>query len=158
MMRERHVAVNTLHWRPGPRTPIFVSESNRKWRPDVIRSKQRSISTRVPAWRGNGALLAAVAGLVLTISSPVLAQSLPAPIAGAETPSGDAGAPAREANIYDHRDHQPTEAEVGAAEAAAGIREPSSASRADVEKDVEDLLNQADRLDQQAEEQDQGRL
>ena len=51
----------------------------------------------------------------------------------------------------------PTGSATTAAESAAGIRQPSSASTAYVEKDVEDLLNQADRLDQQAEEQDQGR-
>jgi hypothetical protein len=120
----------------------------------MIPSTQRSISTRVPAWRTNGTLLAAVAGLVLMTASPVLAQSLPAPITGAEMPGG---APAREGNIYDHRDHQPREAEVGAAEADAGIGQPS-ASTADVEKEVEDLLKEGERLDRQSEEQDQGRL
>jgi hypothetical protein len=65
--------------------------------------------------------------------------------------------PAREGNIYDHQDHQPTAAEVGASESVAGITAPSPASTAAVEREVEDLLRQADTLDRQSEEQDEGR-
>jgi hypothetical protein len=88
-----------------------------------------------------------VATLVLTASLPALAQSDSTP--GAPAP------PAREGNIYDHRDHQPTEGEVGAAERAAGTGSSSSDTRQQVEDDVRRLLQQTDRLDKQSEQQEQ---
>jgi len=94
--------------------------------------------------------MVAVAGLVLMAPAPLLAQTSAAPIGGALSPGGDRNTPAREANIYDHQDHQPTAAEVGATM-------PSPASTAAVEQEVEDLLKQADMLDRQSEEQDEGR-
>lgn len=102
---------------------------------DRNNSPQASSSTR----------LAAVAALVLAASSPSVAQNALAPGAGAVPP-------AREGNIYDHRDHQPTQAEVGGAEAAAGIGAPSSESQTQVEKEVKALLKRTDQLDQQSEE------
>jgi hypothetical protein len=123
----------------------------------VIRLSKRSVSTRGPTWCDKGAVVAAVAGLVLMASSPLLAQPNTAPVSGASSPAGDGNTPAREGNIYDYRIHQPTAAEVSDAELAAGIGPPTSASTAEVEKEVEDLLNQADRLDRQSEEQDEGR-
>jgi hypothetical protein len=89
--------------------------------------------------------LAAVAALVLAASSPSLAQNAPPP--GAE-----AVPPMREGNVYDHRDHQPTQAEVGAAEAADGIGAASPGSEKQVEKEVKALLKQTDELDKQSEE------
>jgi hypothetical protein len=86
--------------------------------------------------------------VVLTAASPALAQSDP--------PSGGGTAPpTREGNIYDHRDHQPTEAEVRAAERAGGTASPSSDTKRQVEDEVRQLLQQTDRLDKQSEQQDQ---
>ena len=79
---------------------------------------------------------------------PALAQSNP-------TPGGAAAPPAREGNIYDHKDHQPTEAEVRAAERAAGTESPSSGTKRQVEDEVDELLQQTDRLDKQSEQQEQ---
>jgi hypothetical protein len=89
--------------------------------------------------------LAAVAALVLAASSPALAQSAPAPDAGAMPP-------AREGNIYDHRDHQPTQAEIDRAEAAAGIGAPSRESQKQVEKEVRALEKRTDELDKASDE------
>ncbi len=86
--------------------------------------------------------------LVLAVSSPALAQS------GAAS-GGGAAPPAREGNIYDHKDHQPTEADVRAAEGAAGTESPSSGAKRQVEDEVKALLQQTDRLDKQSEQQDQ---
>jgi hypothetical protein len=102
---------------------------------DANKSPQASSSTR----------LAAVAALVLAASSPSLAQNAPTPGAGAVPP-------AREGNIYDHRDHQPTQAEVVGAEAAAGIGAPSPESQTQVKNEVKALLKQTDQLDRQSEE------
>lgn len=88
-------------------------------------------------------------GLVLAASSPALARNDPAP-AGMATP------PAREGNIYDHKDHQPNQAEVSGAEGAAAIERPSSDSKRKVEEEVNNLLQQTDRLDRQMELQEQG--
>ena len=89
--------------------------------------------------------LAAVGALVLAASSPSLAQNAPAPGAGAVPP-------AREGNIYDHRDHQPTQAEIDSAEAAAGLGAPSSESETQVENEAKALLKRTDQLDKQSEE------
>jgi hypothetical protein len=116
---------------------------------DVFQLAQRSISVRIPVLRDRNTLLAAVAGLVLSASSPILAQTSPAPVHGPISS-------AREGNIYDHQDHQPTEAEVSGAEAAAGIHPQSSVATTDVEKDVEELLKQIDELDKRSDEQAEG--
>jgi hypothetical protein len=78
--------------------------------------------------------------LVLAASSPAFAQSDPTP---------GAGAAPREGNIYDHRDHQPTEADV------TGTASPSSGAKRQVEDEVKALLQQTDKLDKQSEQQDQ---
>ena len=85
-----------------------------------------------------------VAALLLAASLPALAQSDQAPAATAPPP-------ARVANIYDHKDHQPTESDAGALERAAG-------NKRQVEKEVQELLRQTDRLDKQSEEQELGSL
>lgn len=122
----------------------------------MIRSSERSISTRGPARRGKGVLMAAVAVLIVMAPSLVLAQINAAPVGGVES-GGTAGSVAtREGNTYDHRDHQPTEGEINAAREAAGKLPPPSPSTAEVEKEVHDLLKQADTLDKQSEEQDLG--
>ena len=100
------------------------------------------ILKRIPTLRGKGALLAIVAGLVLATPAPLLAQTNPAPAAGLISP--------REGNIYDHKDHQPTEAEVNGLNA-----DPKSS--AEVEKEVQDLLKQVDELDRKSEEDAKGR-
>jgi hypothetical protein len=82
-----------------------------------------------------------VLALILTASSPALAQSDHAP--GPTAPP-----PARVGNIYDHKDHQPTESDAGAAERAAGNKQQ-------VEEEVKELLRQTDRLDKQSEQQEQ---
>lgn len=72
--------------------------------------------------------LAAVAALVFAASSPALAQNAPAPGAGAVPP-------AREGNIYDYHDHQPTQAEIDSAEAAdAPLR------KTQIETEAEDAI------------------
>ena len=90
-------------------------------------------------------LLAAVAALVLEAASPGLARNAPA--RGVE-----ASLPAREGNVYDHHDHQPTQAEVDSAAAAAGIRAPSPESKTQVENEIEGLLRQTDELDRESNE------
>jgi len=102
---------------------------------------ETSKSYRVWSWTR----LAAVAALVLEAASPGLAQNAPASGAAA-TP------PAREGNIYDHQDHQPTQAEVDSAAAAAGIRAPSPESKTQVENEIEGLLRQTDELDRESNE------
>lgn len=104
----------------------------------MIRSIQGSTSTRVPILRGKKALLGIVAGIFLAAFSPVRAHADSVP-AGAATP--------REGNIYDHRDHQPTEADI-----SGGAVQPPSAVTNEVNKEVQDLLGQADRLDKESEE------
>ena len=79
-----------------------------------------------------------VLALVLAASSAAMAQNAPAP-AGAAPP------PAREGNIYDHKDHQPTEADLPAVDR-------SGASQSEVEKGVQQLLRQTDELDKQSEQ------
>ena len=85
-------------------------------------------------------MLMVVAGLVLANPAPVFAQAEPV------LP------PAREGNIYDHKDHQPTQADIDRAQAAAGVHSPAPAPDSNVEKDVEELLRQTDALDKQTEE------
>jgi hypothetical protein len=62
-----------------------------------------------------------------------------------------AGPPAREGNIYDHKDHQPTEAELRAAEKAAGVPGSSAPGNPQVEEGVKQLLDQTDALDKRSE-------
>jgi hypothetical protein len=52
-------------------------------------------------------------------------------------------------NIYDHKRHQPTERDVRAAKKAAGIPSPSD-NKAQVEEEVNKLLQQSNRLDKTA--------
>ena len=106
----------------------------------MIRSTRGPISTLIPKLRGKTTLLAAVAVILLAASSPILAQTNP-PLVDRAIP------PAREGNIYDHKDHQPTEAEV------SRTGRPQSVNAAPVEKGVEEFLKQMDKLDKQSEEQ-----
>jgi hypothetical protein len=92
-------------------------------------SSRRSFST----------LLAVVAALLPPLSSLVHAQN-------ATTPA----APAREGNIYDHIDHQPTRSQVENAEAATGRR--ASETDAEVLNEVKALLEETDRQDKRADE------
>ena len=96
---------------------------------------------QMPSRRSGTSVLVVVAGLVLANPAPVLAQAEPV------LP------PAREGNIYDHKDHQPTKADIDRAQAAAGVHPQSSVPDSNVEKDVEELLKQTDAPDKQAEEQ-----
>lgn len=95
--------------------------------------------------RRKSTLLGTVAVLLLAASSPIQAQINPASVDGAMPPT-------REGNIYDHKDHQPTEAEISRAQAAAGDR-PQSVNAAHVEKGVQDLLKHMDKLDTQSEQE-----
>ncbi|MGO8914840.1 MAG: hypothetical protein ACLQJR_02910 [Stellaceae bacterium] len=88
--------------------------------------------------------LAAVAALMLAAAAPALAQNAPAPGAGAAPP-------AREGNIYGHQDHQPTQADIDSAAAAAGVRAPLE-DKAQTEAEVERLLKQTDKVDKQSDE------
>ena len=102
-------------------------------------------------WTGLGAVLAA--STVFTawfFRNP--GRTVPQAANLVVSPGDGRNTPAREGNTYDHRDHQPTQAELG----AAGVSQQSSDSTAAVEKEVHDLLKQADRLDRESEEQDEG--
>jgi hypothetical protein len=79
--------------------------------------------------------------LVLAAAAPALAQS-------DHTARPTAPPPARIGNIYDHKAHQPTESDAGAAPSAAGNKQQ-------VEEEVQELLRQTDRLDRQSEQQEQ---
>lgn len=94
------------------------------------------ILKRIPTSRSKVTLMAIVAGLALAASEPLMAQTNPAPAAGPISSP-------REGNIYDFKKHQPTEAEVGGGDAKG---------RAEVEKEVQDLLKQLDELDRKSEE------
>ena len=85
--------------------------------------------------------------IILAAASPVLAQDKSAADAGA-------GPPARIGNIYDHADHQPTEAELG----AGGVGSSSSTSRRQVDEEVKQLLETTDKLDKRSEQQEQDYL
>jgi hypothetical protein len=90
-------------------------------------------------------LLISTAALLLSASFPALAQN---------APSLDAP-PARIANIYEGKDHQPTQQDVDEAWAAAGLPR-SSLNRGQtvhqVEQEVQALLKQTDALDRQSDE------
>ncbi len=93
-------------------------------------------------------ILLSAAAAVLSMSLPALAQT---------APPAD-GPPTRIANVYNWRHHQPTEQDVDAAKAAAGLS-PSSPSKAEVEqvrKEVEALLKQTDALDRADQRGSQG--
>lgn len=55
--------------------------------------------------------------------------------------------PARVGNIYNHQDHQPTKVELE----AAGIAAPTGSTEQQVEKEVQELLQETDRQDKKAE-------
>jgi Skp family chaperone for outer membrane proteins len=57
-------------------------------------------------------------------------------------------APARIGNIYNHQDHQPTQVELE----ASGIPAPSARTEQQVEKEIQELLQETDRQDRKAEE------
>src|SRR5258708_32974694 len=78
--------------------------------------------------------------LVLAASSPALAQNYP-------TSGGVAAPPAREGNIYDHKDHQPTEAAV------AGTASPSPGAKRKAQDGGRALLRHTDRISKQCREQ-----
>jgi hypothetical protein len=86
-------------------------------------------------------LLAALIAVPLAVSPSAIAQNAAAPGA-TEAP------PAREANVYDHRDHQPTQADVAGAEGSTFPEE----SNEQVEKEVDALLKQTDELDKESDE------
>jgi hypothetical protein len=94
-------------------------------------------------------LLISTAAFLLFTSLPAIAQN--APSFGAP--------PARIANIYDWKDHQPTQQDIDAARAAAGLPR-SSLNRGQtfnqVEKEVQALLKQTDELDRRANEDIRG--
>jgi hypothetical protein len=85
------------------------------------------------------------ARLVLTMVAPAAAQTAPVDVEHAS--------PTQEGNIFDHRDHQPTEAEVGRTEGSSGVDKPSPTTEQDVEGGVESLLRQTREMDQGAEKQ-----
>ena len=93
--------------------------------------------------------IAVAAGLVLTTSPLALAQSTVNPGAG----NGPQG---REGNVYNHQAHQPTEAGVNAAERNAGVAPAPSGAEHEVEGEVNQLLQQTQRLDRQSEEDERG--
>ncbi|HUC67267.1 MAG TPA: hypothetical protein VMA53_17635 [Stellaceae bacterium] len=94
-------------------------------------------------------LLISMAAFLLSASLPALAQN--APSFGAP--------PARIANIYGWKDHQPTQQDVDDARAAAGLPR-SSLNRGQtvnqVETEVQALLKQTDALDRRSAEDSRG--
>ena len=85
-------------------------------------------------------------------SLSIVAVLLVAPLSlafaqNAATPAARGSIPAREGNIYNHVDHQPTRAEVEGAEAAAGGGRRSSETDAEVLNEVKTLLKETDRQD-----------
>jgi hypothetical protein len=70
---------------------------------------------------------------------PAWGQS-PAPLA-------DQPIPRREGNVYDHKSHQPTQADVEAAEKAANA-DTSPPSRARRDNDIENLRQEIEQLEQ----------
>jgi hypothetical protein len=105
---------------------------------------------RLPRLGGTRSIVA-IGLMLLAASSPVLAQGQPAADAGS-------GPPARIGNIYDHTDHQPTEAELRAAGGSAGVDSFSSTTRQQVEEEVKKLLETTDKLDKQSQQQNQDYL
>jgi hypothetical protein len=95
--------------------------------------------------------LAIAAAAPLLLTTPALAQNSDrdarsvAPIDGGRTP-------ARRGNVYDHRQHQPTQAQ----EEALGIAPTSPSNRRRVEREVEEFLRETDRLDKEAEHLERG--
>ena len=90
-------------------------------------------------------LMISTAALLLSTSLPALAQNAPS----------FGGPPARIANIYDWKDHQPTQQDVDVARAAAGLPRSSLKSRQtvnQVEREVQALLKQTDELDRRSNE------
>ncbi|HUH83736.1 MAG TPA: hypothetical protein VLX85_03960 [Stellaceae bacterium] len=87
-----------------------------------------------------GRWLALTASLLLLTSAPAFAQTA-APLSGPALST-------REGNVFDHRDHQPTAADDAAAGVAPGRGE-------DVEKEIQDLLQQTDNLDRQSDQQNE---
>ena len=81
-----------------------------------------------------------IAATVLAASATALAQS-------DDKADRAAPPPARVGNIYGHKAHQPTEADVPR---TAG----SGSSQQQVEKEVQDLLRQTDELDKQEDERE----
>ena len=89
-------------------------------------------------------------GMAKTAGAFAVAAFLGVASAGAQDaqPPGPSGAPQREGNIYDHKAHQPTQADVD----AAGLPAATDRSRQNVEQSVDDLLRQTDSLDKQQEQ------
>jgi hypothetical protein len=82
--------------------------------------------------------VAVALGLVLTASSLALGQGDGLVAGSGATP------PVRTANVWGFKDHQPTEADVRAAESAAGATPPSASATRHVEEEVTKLLQQSD--------------
>lgn len=71
---------------------------------------------------------------------PTIAMTIALLLAPAAT-SGQSGTPTREGNVWDWRDHQPTEAEVSRTERAVGV-EPAPSERASNAATVDELYQQ----------------
>jgi hypothetical protein len=82
-------------------------------------------------------------------AAAILAPSLEARPAWSQSPAprADASIPSREGNIYDHKRHQPTEAEVEAAEKAAGA-DLSPSLEIGRASDIENLRQEIERIEQ----------
>jgi hypothetical protein len=90
----------------------------------------------------------------LVISTAALLFSVSLPAFGQNAPSLGAP-PERIANIYDWKDHQPTQQDVDTARAAAGLPR-SSLNRGQtvnqVENEIQALLKQTDELDRRSDD------
>jgi hypothetical protein len=82
---------------------------------------------------------------VATILAPAIETR---PVWGqSQAPNADERIPHRVGNVYDHKSHQPTQAEVEAAQKAAGADPvPSSTARRD--SDIENLRQEIERIEQ----------
>ena len=103
-------------------------------------SEREPLQQRTPFSRSRCLVMAA--GLVLATLPPVAAQTGPV--------DRENASPAQEGNVYDHRDHQPTESEVGRAEGKAGFDSSNPKTEQEVERGVGNLLRQTDEMDEEA--------
>ena len=100
-------------------------------------------------------LLRPPAKAAMTALVVLLAAGTAALAEGDAISSGAAGPPPREGNVYDHKDHQPTAADVSARETAAGFT-ARGPDKGQVEEEVKQLLDQTDALDKQSERNGRG--
>ncbi len=94
--------------------------------------------------RSSGKVPGIAFAATLLLASAALAESDTNPPAVQAT--GDQQPAAREGNVFDHRDHQPTQEELQ----SRGIAPPGASSQKQIDKEVQELLKQASPTGSQA--------